>query len=92
MMMRTVFFSRAQGDFVVDELCTCGHLKRDHGSKLKPVCRGSKLKFRLPHDGNCCAGTCPCPHFTFARHIGVEEFLKRFPIKQSKRLARVASG
>lgn len=69
--MTMPFFSRALGSMVVDSVCVCGHLETDHGSKLKSI--GSGQKMRLPHEGNCCAGSCACHQFTWARWAVQEE-------------------
>ena len=69
--MNKVFFSNELNDYVVDALCACGHLERDHGSQLKPA--GHK-KVRLPHDGSCCVGRCPCPKFRWVRWVTATGF------------------
>lgn len=68
-------YSKAHKDYIVDELCQCGHLRRDHGSKSRRV--GESL-CRLPQHGNCCSGQCACPRFTWARFVTATEFAERF--------------
>lgn len=82
----TSFYSRERGDYVVDAVCECGHLKREHGSKLRPLGRGRSL--RLPNDGNCCAHQCDCERFTWAGWATAEEVESR--LAQSKREIGVA--
>jgi hypothetical protein len=52
------------------ELCKCGHLIGEHGSRTTKV--GDKL-LRESHHGGCCAGSCQCPRFTFHRFVGIDE-------------------
>ena len=52
------------------ELCKCGHLITEHGSRTTKV--GDKL-LREPHHGGCCAGSCQCKRFTFHRFVSIEE-------------------
>lgn len=66
------YYSRRIQDWVVDEMCTCGHMRSDHGSLLKKLPNGKML--RLSAEGNCCGGHCECLQYTFARHVGVEEY------------------
>lgn len=69
-MRRSIFYSERLGDFVVDEMCECGHLKSDHGSLNV---RLDESIVREPNDGSCCAGSCHCEKFTFARFVTLEE-------------------
>lgn len=71
-MATKVFFSRELGDFVVDERCVCGHMKRDHGSKLIHI--SAERMVRLPNDGNCCKGKCDCVKFRWAGWVTASEF------------------
>jgi len=68
--MKKLFFSRQLNDYVVDEMCSCGHLKRHHGSLLHKF---KSLMVREHSDGNCCSGHCGCPQFTFERYVGIKE-------------------
>ncbi len=70
-MPRRIFFSEELQEYVVDSMCSCGHLESEHGSKLLPL--QNKLKLRLPHEGNCCSGKCKCPKFHWARWVTVIE-------------------
>ena len=64
------FYSRQLQDYVIDEMCECGHKKSEHGSMLHKMRR----KFhRESNGGSCCSGPCKCKRFTFARFITVEE-------------------
>jgi hypothetical protein len=69
-----VFYSREHGDWIVEEMCECGHLKREHGSNLLPLGNGRKL--RVPNGGNCCANSCDCPRFTWDRFVTISEFIR----------------
>jgi len=69
--VKDVFYSEQLGDYVVDELCKCGHLKSEHGSKLTKI--NEKATLREPHNGSCCTGGCACAQFAFARYVTVEE-------------------
>lgn len=64
------FFSKHLGDFVVDEMCRCGHFKSKHGSLCSKV-QGSLI--RHSGEGNCCSGSCECLQFTFVRFVTVTE-------------------
>jgi len=64
------FFSRQLDAFVVNEMCECGHLKTDHGSKLH---RRQTTMIREPNGGNCCSSDCACDRFTFARFVTADE-------------------
>lgn len=68
--MKKMFFSRQLNDYVVDEMCTCGHLKSLHGSLLHKV---KNVMIREPSDGNCCSGRCGCTQYTFQRFVAIEE-------------------
>lgn len=84
-----VFYSHALGDHVVDGVCECGHLEREHGSKLESASDG--FSRRLPHAGSCCAGKenrCACKKFRWVRWMTATEFTGRFPVMQRKRLAK----
>lgn len=69
--MPRLFFSRVLGDYVVDEMCECGHLKSEHGSRTTRI--GGSRMLRQANDGSCCKGRCECKQFTFARFVGLEE-------------------
>lgn len=69
-MKRSIFYSERLGDFVVDEMCQCGHLKSEHGSLLHKI---KDTLVREANDGSCCSGKCGCRRFTFTRHVTVEE-------------------
>jgi hypothetical protein len=85
-MMGTAFYSRQLGDVVVDEMCVCGHLKRDHGSVLKKI--DSEKSLRLPHEGNCCDGECECPHFVWDRWVTASEMEQSITPAQRKEFKR----
>lgn len=82
--MMKIFFSNALNDYVTDEICTCGHLKSEHGSKLTKI--SSKKTLRDSHDGNCCCGQCRCSGFKFKRYLTITESAE---IKLSKRLLAI---
>jgi hypothetical protein len=79
-----VFYSIVLSDFVVDAVCECGHLERDHGSQIKPF--GLK-KIRIHDGGSCCAGKCQCQQFRWLRWMTATEFANNLPLKQEERLA-----
>lgn len=81
-MSPKIFYSRELGDFVVDSLCECGHLERDHGSHL------ISGKIRVHDGGSCCVKQCECLKFTWYRWVTIKEFLKNFSTQQEKRLAK----
>ena len=71
-----VFYSHQCGDYVVDAMCECGHLKREHGSMSTRVGQGKKGRIlRRPNEGSCCKGKCPCPRFTWDRWVTATEFM-----------------
>lgn len=82
-MCNRVFFSRRLDDFVLDAVCECGHLERDHGSHLKNI---GRRKIRLHDGGNCCVESCGCHHFRWARWLTATEFAQNLPAKQEDRL------
>jgi hypothetical protein len=83
-MSLKIFYSHSLGDFVVDAVCDCGHLERDHGSFLS----GKKSNKTRVHDGgSCCVNKCECMKFTWSRWMTISEFLKNFSTNQEKRLA-----
>lgn len=70
-LMIKPFFSRQLQDYVVDEMCECGHLKSDHGSLNRRI---NDRVVRLSRDeGSCCKGKCKCPHFTWERWVTADE-------------------
>lgn len=79
-MKSSIFFSEQIGDYVVDELCKCGHLKSEHGSKTINM---KGYMFRESGKGNCCGGGCVCKKFIFARFVAINEAAE---IIASKRL------
>jgi hypothetical protein len=56
------FFSRRAGLWVVDEVCQCGHARKDHGSKL---IRCDARQVRQSNEGSC-TRDCDCKAFTWA--------------------------
>lgn len=70
-MRRFPFFSRERQAEVVASKCECGHLESQHGSQLRDMAKGKKL--RLPHDGNCLAGGCKCERFVWECFVTAEE-------------------
>ncbi len=72
----TLFYSKVLKDFVVDGVCQCGHLEREHGSVLtQPDALGTR--FREAHGGNCVSEECSCPKFRWERWITQSEFMQR---------------
>lgn len=65
------FFSRQLGAMIVDEMCQCGHLHSEHGSKLEAL--GKDKKLRMPNEGSCCAKNCECLKFRWKRWITANE-------------------
>ncbi len=72
--MRKPFFSHSLRAFVLDEMCVCGHLKSEHGSK---TIRSRGATIRLHDDGSCCENGCACKQFTWARDVTDEEMADR---------------
>jgi len=70
--MLKVFYSRQLDDFVVNEMCQCGHFKSEHGSLVKKI---RQTLLRQPSEGNCCSShcDCDCKQFTFARYVTADE-------------------
>lgn len=82
-MAQRVFFSRELGDYVVDAMCDCGHLRREHGSKLLRISKEQMV--RMPHDGNCRHDDdCACERFTWARWVSATEFEAMFQPTQEE--------
>ena len=79
--MKPLFYSRQLQDYVIDEMCRCGHLKSTHGSLLHRI---KKSMLRESNEGSCCSNHCECLQFTFVRFVTVEE------IVQSKRQSAMA--
>ena len=79
-MKRSIFFSEQLGDYVVDELCKCNHLKSEHGSKITKM---GDFMLREHNEGSCCSGGCVCKQFKFERFVTVVEAAE---IVASKRL------
>jgi len=52
------------------ELCKCGHLISEHGSRTTKV---EDSLLRESHHGGCCAGSCQCKRFTFHRFVSIDE-------------------
>lgn len=69
------FWSNELQDYAVAEMCSCGHLKQDHGSSIRDMPDTDK-RLRISHDGNCCNGGCQCRQFNFERYVGKEELVK----------------
>ena len=70
-MKRSIYYSERHGDYVSDEMCECGHLKSEHGSKLMPL--NGSTTIRESNEGSCCNGVCACGQFSFARFVLLEE-------------------
>ena len=50
-----------QDEKLTDEMCVCGHLKSDHGSKVVRIDNNAIL--RIPNVGSCCCENCCCARF-----------------------------
>ncbi len=86
-MSQKTFFSKSLQDVVVDGVCECGHLERDHGGQTVRV---GKNMTRVREGGSCCVGKCICSHFVWARWMTATEFAKSLSCKQEERLAESA--
>lgn len=84
-MSHKIFYSKMLKDFVVDSMCVCGHLQRNHGSKTIRVNRVTMV--REANDGSCCCGDCPCGQFTWERFVTVTE-MERILFPQKKQAGR----
>jgi hypothetical protein len=71
--MKVLFYSRSRGDFVVDEMCRCGHLKSKHGSLIHKT---KNAMIRDPSDGSCCSDHCECGQFTFVEFVTISDLQK----------------
>lgn len=79
------FFSRQLKDFVVDEMCECGHAKSEHGSSSTNM---DGQIVRLSRDeGSCCSGQCACPRFTWARYITETEAVQQALYERPRKAA-----
>lgn len=83
------YYCFATEDFVMDEMCCCGHLKSEHGSVLVKM-RKSKVSLRIPADGGCCEGMCGCKKFRWERFVYTDEYAQIITSRQKRR--NTASG
>lgn len=60
------FYLRSKDKFALGEICVCGHLKEDHGSRT--------ILVRQSHEGSCCCTGCECKNFTFSRYATEDDF------------------
>lgn len=74
--MKKPYFDHVQNDYVMDEMCQCGHLKSDHGSLTVKLRQSQGRSYRLPDDGSCCAPGCGCKKFRWARFVFTDEYAK----------------
>lgn len=72
--MRRPYFDHAANDYVMDEMCQCGHLKSDHGSLLVSLRHSQGRKLRLRDDGSCCKQDCHCTKFRWIRFVYTDEY------------------
>jgi hypothetical protein len=79
------FFSIQLNDLVVEEMCECGHLKREHGSTLTKL--SSSISVRNPHGGNCCARHCKCARFIWSRWVTATEMEESITEAQKEEFA-----
>lgn len=78
------FFNVLMNDYVIDSVCQCGHLERDHGSinhKLK-----DNILTRIDDGGTCCVENCKCLHFCWKKWLTLEGFIDNFNSSQEVRL------
>lgn len=68
---RLPYYSKTLRDFVVAEMCECGHLMQQHGSMLV---EHGEATVRLPNDGSCCQGYCTCSHYRWQRWVTADEY------------------
>ena len=57
-------YLRSKGGYADGEVCKCGHLKSEHGSRTTEI-DGQKM-YRGANDGGCCEEGCCCKRFRFA--------------------------
>ena len=69
------FWSNQLQDLAVDEICTCGHLKSEHGSQTIAMAETDAM-LRVANEGGCCGEDCTCQHYEFARFIGKRELVE----------------
>lgn len=82
-MSKILFHSKALNDVVVDGVCECGHLERDHGSQMMKI---GNENIRVGEGGSCCVGQCGCSHFRWVRWMTATEFSETLPTNQEDRL------
>lgn len=87
-MANKPFYCHSVNDVVIDGVCECGHLERDHGSRLKVIDKDNTL--RESHGGGCCADKCNCPRFTWKRWMTITEFAATLAKKREERMAASA--
>lgn len=73
-MPKIPFYSETHQDFIVAEMCECGHLQKDHGSLNIRLHDTDGRIVRLPNDGGCCNGHCGCDHYRWARWVTSDEY------------------
>ncbi len=85
-MSKILFYSESLEDVVVDSVCKCGHLERDHGSQTHKI-NGKMI--RIHDGGSCCVGKCSCKHFQWDRWVTATEFSNKISANQNERLSSV---
>jgi len=65
------FYSKRLQDWVVDEMCTCGELRSEHGSLVQHVGDTDTL-LRLEGEGN----MDECPRYTFKGFVTAEKYAR----------------
>jgi hypothetical protein len=75
------FYSNQLGGVVVDEMCKCGHLKSEHGSRTMSL---EDQILRESNEGSCCSGSCSCSSFSWARFVTKEEVAKIYLAKNPR--------
>ncbi len=82
--MRTPYYVSQSDDFVMDEMCACGHLKSEHGSRTVKLKASGDRSLRIPNDGSCCNGDCRCPRYRWVRFVYMNEYTDIIRSRRSK--------
>lgn len=69
------FWSNQLQDIAVDEICTCGHLRSEHGSQSLAMDK-TEAMLRVANEGGCCGEDCSCSKYKFARFVGMHEHVE----------------